>query len=212
MHIFTSTDKNQQVREQFTTWLDNKKFVWTESGDEIRLFNLSDADLDRVHACADALFGAFTMTCAQPASAPASASNTAPDTLSWYQFTAVLAAVSGKAYKLGELDTPLRWSMDRDTGTFLFQVKRVEFRETTRRYIVTKTELVYTKVYLEGKSWVSDEIRLPIEKAGDLVKFGGVVSPEQYWQRRVDAAAHLDWNQPRLAKELAKKINLSKGA
>jgi len=207
MHIFTTTDRNKQALESFKSWLDNKKLVWTESGDEIRIFNLDDSDTEKVNNCAGVLFTSYALAYVSapvPASVPVDAPSNNAGTLSWYQFTAVLAAVSGKAYKLGELDTPVRWSADLDGGEFLFQVKRVSYTETTRRYKVTKTELVYTRVYRENNKWEVDEIHLPLEKAGDLVKFGGVTTPELYWQRRLEAAAHLDWTTPALARVLAR--------
>jgi hypothetical protein len=189
--------------DTFTSWLDKRNLTWTQNNGTINLW-CDDATLEVVKACCDAIFGAFTLSLGVP-TVPAAIEGTDADTPSWYQYAARVGAITGQVIRTGEMDTPVRWTEKGDD--YIFIVKRVAFRETARRYIVTGTHLEMVRLYRVGNKWETDITRMPCELAPDLIKFGNIVTSSQYWQRRADNAAHIDWSKPALAAALKREAS-----
>jgi hypothetical protein len=203
MYQIAAPQASTTQHDSFTRWLTNKNLTWTQTDSTINLW-CDDATLENVKRCADAIFGTFTVSVAVPTMA-AHVEADAPQPLTWYQYSAHVGALTGQVIKAGEMDTPVRWT--EKNGDYIFIVKRVKFRETARRYVVTATYLEMVRLYRVGNTWETDITRMPCDLAPDLIKFGNIVTSSQYWQRRSENAAHIDWSKPALAKALERELS-----
>ena len=209
MHRLTQVSKD--MRPIIEKWLDKHNVTFTKLEDGFSLFGCTPDMLKLVTQCAEILSPGFDL-CEKVFEVAPEVPESSTDAVTWYQYAARVTAITGVRMSLNEMDVPLRWSEDTN-GNFSYLIKRVTFRETTRRYIVTGTSLVMTRVTRESPkhNWEVDEISTECELEADLIKYGGVVTPSEYWKRRSENAAQVDWSKPGLAAALVKAQVLRQG-
>ena len=189
--------------QMFTDWMDEEGIVYTKSGNTMNLFTVPEGCEGVLDFYVTGLLK--TSITEVQVEAPRPAPEDRAEELTWYKFRAI---VQGRTRYLPPvpdvMDEVYSWSItgEGDATVFSWVVRKVVYVETKARYkaksaVIQMHRIIRDKESSRGWDWQC--IECPDEEGPtELVKFGGVTSPEEYWDRRVAEAMQIDWTEQRM--------------
>lgn len=175
--VLPASHKHKQ--DLFVYWLEHHDITWAvrQNDGSFTVVSVLKPEIEReLVLLLKSLFPGATVT---EEDVPKVEKVTVP--LTWYQYRTKVRALTGKWITTDIHDTILGFA--EADGKFTMGIRRVEYRETKKRDVVTGTKIEIITIHQTENKWVKEIMTLDTELAPDSLKFGTVLNPTEYWHK-----------------------------